>query len=52
MHSKMVLQKLKENSIDIDEVTQKLEEEGIQKFNKSYETLLKAIESKRSKQTA
>jgi transaldolase len=52
MHSKMVLQKLKENDIDIDEVTQKLEEEGIQKFNKSYETLLKAIESKRSKQTA
>ncbi|MGN6297805.1 MAG: transaldolase [Ginsengibacter sp.] len=52
MHSKMVLQKLKENNIDIDEVTQKLEEEGVQKFNKSYETLLKAIESKRSKQTA
>lgn len=52
MHSKMVLQKLKENDIDIDEVTQKLEEEGVQKFNKSYETLLKAIESKRSKQTA
>ena len=52
MHSKMVLQKLKENDIDIDEVTQKLEEEGIQKFNKSYETLLKAIESKKSKQTA
>ncbi|MGN6265151.1 MAG: transaldolase [Ginsengibacter sp.] len=52
MRSKMVLQKLKENDIDIDEVTQKLEEEGVQKFNKSYETLLKAIESKRSKQTA
>ncbi|RNI38813.1 transaldolase [Hanamia caeni] len=52
MHSKMVLQKLKENDIDIDEVTQKLEEEGIQKFNTSYETLLKAIESKKSKQTA
>jgi transaldolase/transaldolase/glucose-6-phosphate isomerase len=52
MHSKMVLQKLKQNDIDIDEVTQKLEEEGIQKFNTSYETLLKAIESKKSKQTA
>lgn len=52
MHAKKVLGKLKENNIDIDEVTQKLEDEGVQKFNKSYDSLIKAIESKRKKQTA
>jgi transaldolase/transaldolase/glucose-6-phosphate isomerase len=46
------LEQLKENDIDIDEVTQKLEEEGVEKFNKSYDSLLKAIESKRKKQMA
>ena len=52
MHARNVLDKLKENNIDIDETTQKLEEEGVQKFNKSYDALLKAIDSKRKKQTA
>lgn len=47
-----VLKKLKDNNINIDEVTQKLEDEGVEKFNKSYDSLLKAIESKRKKQTA
>ncbi len=50
--AKQVLEQLKENNIDIDEVTQKLEEEGVEKFNKSYDSLLKAIESKRKKQMA
>jgi transaldolase len=45
--AKNVLEQLKENDIDIDEVTQKLEDEGVGKFNKSYDSLLKAIESKR-----
>jgi transaldolase/transaldolase/glucose-6-phosphate isomerase len=47
-----ILEKLKENNIDIDAVTQKLEEEGVEKFNKSYDSLLNAIESKRKKQMA
>ena len=50
--ARQVLDKLKENDIDIDEVTQKLEDEGVEKFNKSYDSLLKAIESKRKKQMA
>jgi transaldolase/transaldolase/glucose-6-phosphate isomerase len=52
MQARNVLEKLKENKIDIDEVTQKLEVEGVEKFNKAYDTLLEAIESKRKKQTA
>jgi transaldolase/transaldolase/glucose-6-phosphate isomerase len=52
VHAKDILEKLKENDIDIDQVTQKLENEGVEKFNKSYGSLLKAIESKRKKQTA
>ncbi len=50
--ARKVLEQLKENDIDIDEVTQKLEEEGVEKFNKAYDSLLKAIESKRTKQMA
>jgi transaldolase/transaldolase/glucose-6-phosphate isomerase len=52
IHARNVLDQLKQNGIDIDEVTQKLEEEGVQKFNKSYDSLIKAIESKRKKQMA
>lgn len=43
------LEKLKEIGININEITQKLEDEGIEKFNKPYEKLLKAIEEQRSK---
>ncbi len=50
--AKQVLEKLKENDIDIDEVTQKLEEEGVEKFNKAYDSLINAIESKSKKQVA
>jgi transaldolase/transaldolase/glucose-6-phosphate isomerase len=52
LKAKEVLNKLKDNDINIDEVTQKLEEEGVEKFNKSYDSLLKAIDSKRKKQMA
>lgn len=46
------LDQLKDNGINIDELTQQLEDEGIQKFNKAYESLLKAIDEKRKKQLA
>ena len=50
--AKNELEKLKENGIDIDNITQKLEDEGVQKFNKAYGSLINAIESKRKKQMA
>src|SRR6185312_14260487 len=46
------LQQLKDNGINIDDITQQLEEEGVQKFNKAYATLLNAIEEKKKKQLA
>lgn len=39
-----LLSSLKENGIDINSVTQQLEKEGLQKFNKAYDTLMDAIE--------
>ncbi|MDQ6763509.1 MAG: transaldolase, partial [Bacteroidota bacterium] len=42
-----VLQQLKENWINIDTVTQDLENEGIEKFNKPYEKLLAGIEKQK-----
>ncbi len=41
-----VLQKLKEKNIDLDAITQKLEEEGVEKFNKPYDKLMEAIGAK------
>lgn len=41
--------KLREIGINIGEITQKLEDEGIEKFNKPYEKLLNAIEEQRNK---
>ncbi|RRB06655.1 transaldolase [Larkinella rosea] len=41
------LEKLKSAGIDIDQITQKLEDEGIDKFNKPYEKLLAAIETQK-----
>ena len=41
-----VLAQLNENGIDINIITQKLEDEGIEKFNKAYNVLLKTIENK------
>lgn len=39
-----VLDRIKEKGINIDDITQKLEDEGIEKFNKPYDQLLAAIE--------
>ncbi len=44
-----VLEKLKAADIDIDNITQQLEDEGIDKFNKPFEKLLKAIEDQKAK---
>lgn len=44
-----VLEKLKKGGIDIDKITQQLEDEGIDKFNKPFEKLLKAIEEQKNK---
>lgn len=44
-----VLDKLKAIGIDIDKVTQQLEDEGIDKFNKPFEKLLQAIEDQKVK---
>ena len=40
------LEMLKANNISLDDITQKLEEEGVQKFNDAYAKLLKAVETK------
>jgi len=42
-----MLTQLKENGIDINTITQKLEDEGIEKFNKAYDKLLEAIENQK-----
>ena len=42
-----VLQQLKENGINIDTITQSLEDEGIEKFNKPYDKLLAGIEKQK-----
>jgi transaldolase/transaldolase/glucose-6-phosphate isomerase len=47
-----ILEQLKENNIDLDLITQKLEDEGIKKFNASFEALLKVIETQREKSNA
>jgi transaldolase len=43
------LEKLKELGIDLNAITQQLEDEGIEKFNKPFEKLLKAIEEQKNK---
>ena len=42
-----VLQRLPELHIDLDQATQQLEDEGIEKFNKPYDSLLHTLEEKR-----
>jgi len=44
-----IMDKLKSAGIDIDKITQQLEDEGIDKFNKPFEKLLQAIEDQKSK---
>lgn len=41
------LEGLKEKGIDIHQITQQLEEEGIEKFNKSFDKLLKSIDDQK-----
>jgi len=43
------LDRLKKAGIDIDKITQQLEDEGIDKFNKPFEKLLQAIEDEKNK---
>jgi transaldolase len=43
------LSRLKAAGIDIDKITQQLEDEGIEKFNKPFEKLLQAIEDQKAK---
>ncbi len=45
--ARWVLGKLADVGIDIDEVTQRLEDEGIEKFAQSYDKALAAVEEKR-----
>ncbi|MFC5408136.1 transaldolase [Larkinella bovis] len=42
-----ILEKLKTGGIDLDAITQKLEDEGIDKFNKPYDKLLAAINAQK-----
>lgn len=42
-----VLNGLEEIGIDIDDITQKLEDEGIEKFNDAYDKLLKSIDDQK-----
>jgi transaldolase len=42
-----VLRTLPELGIDIDRITEQLEEEGIDKFNKPYDSLIQTLEAKR-----
>lgn len=44
-----VMEDLKNEGIDIDKITQKLEDEGIEKFNKAYEKLIKSIDDQKRK---
>ena len=41
--------KLQGKGIDIDKITQKLEDEGIEKFNQAYEKLIKSIDTQKKK---
>jgi transaldolase/glucose-6-phosphate isomerase len=43
-----VFPRLAEVNIDIDRVTQQLEEEGVQKFNTAYDTLMETLKIKRA----
>lgn len=44
-----VMAELKDMGIDIDEITQKLEDEGVEKFNNAYDKLLKSIADQKQK---
>ena len=43
--SRRMLEQLSELSIDIDKVTQQLEDEGIEKFNQSFDKLMETLKN-------
>ncbi len=43
-----LLNQLSENGINLDELTEQLEKEGVENFNKAYDSLLKAVGEKKS----
>lgn len=49
VHANKVMDDLKAMDIDIDEITQNLEKEGINKFNRAYSKLLKSIDNHKYK---
>lgn len=50
-YANKVMDDLKANGIDIDDITQKLEDEGIEKFNKAYDKLIESINKQRDKKS-
>ena len=50
-HANKVMDDLKDKGIDIDKITQKLENEGIEKFNVAYDKLLKSIADQKRKKS-
>ncbi|QBO57042.1 transaldolase [Chryseobacterium salivictor] len=49
--SNKAMEDLAKTGIDIDKITHKLENEGIEKFNQAYDKLMKSIESKKHKES-
>ena len=47
--AKKALEDLAKTGIDLDEITRKLENEGIEKFNQAYEKLIKSIDAQKRK---
>lgn len=47
-HAHDVLKRLSEVGVDLDDVARTLESEGVQKFNDSFDSLLKAIDNKKT----
>ncbi|MEO6347413.1 MAG: transaldolase family protein, partial [Aquaticitalea sp.] len=50
-HANKVMADLKDKGVDIDNITQKLEDEGIDKFSKAYEKLIKSIDDQKRKKS-
>ena len=46
MGAHKTLLQLSEMGIDLDEMTQRLEDEGVQKFTKSFDLLMKTLKKK------
>ena len=47
--AKKALEDLAKTGIDLDDITRKLENEGIEKFNQAYEKLIKSIDTQKRK---